>query len=163
MVNINKNSERENELILNIQFMEENGATGCPEFVKLLNELGSIHEGRHEFSEAEQIYLRSSKAMNAVFDHGRNVQRLRIKTICNLGRVLRLQAKHVKAERIFFKALVIADQSFGPTHIEFARVLRHLGVLYENMGHLNEAKPLYRKALSILDNKLGLKRIEVAA
>src|SRR5262245_28722711 len=128
MVNTVTNiSEREIELVHSIHLIERSKGSNNPDFVNLLNELGSFFEGRHEYTQAERIYRRSFKIMSNIESEERNIQRLRIRTICNLGRVLRAQGRYNKAEKAFFRALIIAARIFGAEHIEFARVLKYLG------------------------------------
>src|SRR5262245_27411245 len=89
MNNINNLSEREAELVHLIRLIERSEESNCPDLVILLNELGSLYEERCEYMEAEKIYRRSLSLISKIESGERNIQRLRIKTICNLGRTLR--------------------------------------------------------------------------
>jgi tetratricopeptide (TPR) repeat protein len=119
MNTVNNVPERETELVHSIRLTEESKGSNCPDVVRLLNELGSLYEWRREYSEAERIYRRSLSLINKIESEERNIQRLRIRTICNLGRILRAQGRYEKAEQEFFKALVIANKTFGPAHLEW--------------------------------------------
>jgi tetratricopeptide (TPR) repeat protein len=156
-------TKKENEMMQVLPIMEKTDKSNSPDYVKLLNKLGFIYEERCEYAQAEKFYLLSVKAMHKIGDEGRNIQRLRIKTICNLGRILYIQRKYTKAEHVFFKAFVIAEQTFGPAHIEFARVLKYFGLLYEKIGCKSEAEQFYHRGLLIIESQIGSKQVENAA
>ena len=48
------------------------------------------------------------------------------------------------------RALVIAEQSYGPDHPEVATALNNLAELLQDTNRLGEAEPLYRREVQIL-------------
>jgi tetratricopeptide (TPR) repeat protein len=61
------------------------------------------------------------------------------------------------------KFLLIQEQAMGPTSPEVATTASKLAELYFKAGRLEQAEPLYRRAMQIRQNLTGLHRDELAA
>ena len=61
---------------------------------------------------------------------------------------------YAEAQKQFLAALQEAE-AFGPQALRLAAALNNLAALYHAQGKYAEAKPLYRQALTILEESLG--------
>ena len=77
-----------------------------------------------------------------------------IRWLSRTAEVCRSTGQYGEAEPLYRKALVAAETTFGPNHLETAGVLNDLGVLYKYMGRFTEAGQFYRKALEIMEQVL---------
>jgi tetratricopeptide (TPR) repeat protein len=59
------------------------------------------------------------------------------------------------------QALELAEQTFGPNHINYADSLATLGLLLHKGGQFAEAIPLYKRSLAITENILGPDNVEL--
>jgi tetratricopeptide (TPR) repeat protein len=73
----------------------------------------------------------------------------------NLGLVYRDQGKHVEAEGLLKRTLVIREQALGTSHPDVASTLNNLASLYRDQGKYGETEGLLKRALSITENAKG--------
>src|SRR5262245_22398837 len=66
------------------------------------------------------------------------------------GNQLRNERRYAEAERAYSLALAEAEK-FGPEDRRLALSLNELAVVHHSRGQLNEAEPLYRRALAIAE------------
>jgi tetratricopeptide (TPR) repeat protein len=59
------------------------------------------------------------------------------------------------SEQLCTRALAIAQNTLGPDHLDVARALNNLAVLYMELGRFEEAVPLLRRTLLIRELALG--------
>jgi tetratricopeptide (TPR) repeat protein/transcriptional regulator with XRE-family HTH domain len=78
------------------------------------------------------------------------------------GNYLRKRAQYDQAERLLTGALDICEQTLEPEHLDVARSLNDLALLYAIQGKYTQAEPLYQRALVIREHKLGLEHPDVA-
>src|SRR5438105_9680125 len=76
---------------------------------------------------------------------------------------LRVQGSYHEAEALFRQAVALAEEAFGPNHLEVAAMLNNLAVLCKYIGRLDEAESLYQRALDITQQSLGTNHADVAA
>jgi TonB family protein len=72
------------------------------------------------------------------------------------------QGKYHEAISVAKEALKVAEQNFGPKHLNVARSLNELAFLYTEQGRYAEAESLYKQALAIQEKALGPNHPDVA-
>jgi tetratricopeptide (TPR) repeat protein len=121
-----------------------------------LNELAILHHSRGQLNEAELLYRRALAIGEKVSE------RLEVATLLsNLARLYFDLQKHDEVERLSKRALEIS-QPFAPKHPEVANSLANLADVQVIQGRYARAEPLYRQALTILEEAFGTEHIEVA-
>ncbi|HET7079207.1 MAG TPA: tetratricopeptide repeat protein [Chloroflexia bacterium] len=73
----------------------------------------------------------------------------------NLASLLRAQGDYAAARPLYERALVIAEQTLGPTHPDTAGSLTNLASLLQAQGDYAAARPLHERALAIAEQTLG--------
>ncbi len=63
--------------------------------------------------------------------------------------VLYQQGRYLEASNVAEEALKVAEETFGPNHINVALSLDNLAVLYQDQGKYAEAEPLFKRAMEI--------------
>src|SRR3954454_22586712 len=71
-------------------------------------------------------------------------------------------ARYQEAEKLFTRALVLNEASYGQNHPEVARTLLNLGAVRRELGDLDEAKALCERALVIYEAQDGPSHPHVA-
>jgi tetratricopeptide (TPR) repeat protein len=64
------------------------------------------------------------------------------------------QGRYTDAERSF-QATVKEAEAFGPQDLRLATSLNNLAALYHQQGKYDEAEPLYKRSLAIVEKSLG--------
>src|SRR4051812_32944561 len=83
------------------------------------------------------------------------VQQLRIRAATGLAQVIGARGRYREAETMLKGALLAAEQAFGWKHGEAAIVLNALANLYREVGSVEKAFRLHRRALAIAQTTLG--------
>ena len=82
--------------------------------VVVMISLGMIHEDRHEYGAAEQMYQRAAIVTErAANDGDADLATLRLQLWAHMGRVNRVQGRHDRAEAFARRASEIAVRFFG--------------------------------------------------
>ena len=68
--------------------------------------------------------------------------------------VLYQQLRYSEASNVAEEALKVAEETFGPNHINVALALDNLAVLYQGQGKHAEAEPLFKRAMEIEEKAL---------
>jgi tetratricopeptide (TPR) repeat protein len=68
--------------------------------------------------------------------------------------VLYQQGRYSEASNVAEEALKVAEETFGPNHLNVALSLNNLVVLYQDQGKYAEAEPLFKRALEIEEKAL---------
>ncbi len=68
--------------------------------------------------------------------------------------VLYQQGRYSEASNVAEEALKVAEETFGPNHLNVALSLNNLAVLYQDQGKYAEAEPLFKRALEIEEKAL---------
>jgi tetratricopeptide (TPR) repeat protein len=55
--------------------------------------------------------------------------------------------KYSKAEKIYQRALQGYEKAWGPEHTSTLDTVKNLGILYKNLGQLDEAEKMYQREL----------------
>jgi tetratricopeptide (TPR) repeat protein len=82
--------------------------------------------------------------------------------LVGLGDLLQQQGRYRDAEPVLIEAIDIAEQAFGPDHLEVATPLNNLAVCYKYLARYLDAGPLYQRALLITERALGPGHPDVA-
>src|SRR5262245_11525611 len=64
---------------------------------------------------------------------------------------LYLEGMYGEAEAYYLRALAVAEQTFGPDHLEIATALNNLGVVYKYLSRFAEARRVYKRSLTITE------------
>jgi tetratricopeptide (TPR) repeat protein len=75
---------------------------------------------------------------------------------------LRAQGKYAEAKPLYEQTLAIDEKVLGKDHVDVARDLNNLALLYHAQGAYGEAEPLYERALAIVEKALGPDHPQVA-
>ena len=97
------------------------------------------------YAEAEQQWVAALKAADGF---GPKDPRL-LASLNRLAQLYHAQGKYTQAERLYQRALAIAETVLGPDHPDLASNLRNLAAVYEAQGKLAEAAPLRKRALTL--------------
>jgi len=145
-----------------IEMDTPNGAQG-PESVKWVTESGGDYR--------LEIRLRYQVAKTGRYEVKMTELRAATDADRPLVEAFRLanESERLRAKRLFAEALPLAEQSLklreaalGPNHLEVARSLRILALLYDDKGEYAKAEPLYQRALAIREKILGPEHLDVA-
>ncbi len=118
----------------------------------LSNRIGNFLHGRSQFAAAEPFYARALEIRERKLgeEHPDTLRSLN-----NLGVVLRVLKRYDEAEPIYIKTLELRKLILGAEHPETLSSLNNLGVLYRNTGRPEKAELLYQAALEIRERVLG--------
>jgi tetratricopeptide (TPR) repeat protein len=133
-----------------------------PDVAATLGNLGAILEDWCDYPGAEECYVRAAAITEAIEENGfknyegdEDVTRLRLQSLDNLGRILRIQGRYAQAEPVIRRALNFAVRAFGAQSLEVSGALNNLGMLGKFAGWFDEAEECYRRALAILQKHFG--------
>lgn len=128
-----------------------------PDVAATLGNLGAVLEDRCDYLGAEECYVRAAAITEAIEEDGfknyegdEDVARLRLQSLDNLGRILRMQGRYTQAKPVIRCALNFAVWTFGAESLEVSGALNNLGMLGKFAGWFDEAEECYRRALAIL-------------
>ena len=65
------------------------------------------------------------------------------------------QKQHEEAVETEEKALMVAEETFGPNDLKVAESLDNLAIYYQALDNYKEAEGLYRRALAIMEKNLS--------
>jgi tetratricopeptide (TPR) repeat protein len=107
-----------------------------PDVAATLGNLGALLEDRCDYLGAEECYVRAAAITEAIEEDGfknyeddEDVARLRLHSLDNLGRILRMQGRYAQAEPVIRHALNFAVWTFGAESLEVSGALNNLGML----------------------------------
>jgi len=75
---------------------------------------------------------------------------------------LKERGRYPEAGSLYQRALYIQEQTLGPVHLDVARSLNGLALLYSEQSRYAEAEPLLQRARSIWEQQLGAEHVQVA-
>ena len=125
---------------------EENGPES-PEYIVMLNELGTLERGQYSFDAAEKYYLEALKASEK---NGGETNGDYATTLNNLAGTYRMAGRYSKAEECFFHTLEIYRKTIGEEHMLYASALNNLGLVYLAQGDTETAIEYLSKASGII-------------
>jgi tetratricopeptide (TPR) repeat protein len=118
-------------------------------------------EERNELTAARRLYQESNRLlMHAGRD--RRVAALRVRSLSGVAATLRKQGRYEASEKIYRRALSLAERELGREHLDVSIVLNDIGVLLKYAGKFTEAGQVYQRALAITERQLGSRHPEVA-
>ena len=125
-----------------LRLMERAVGPDHPDVAAILNSLAAIALDRAEYAEAEALFGRSARIMDAVKGDDTDIARVRIQSLGNLAAVLRIRGRYDEAEPLLRQALALAEEALGPRDVEVGSLLNQLAVLHKYQGRFAEAGPL---------------------
>ena len=78
-----------------------------------------------------------------------------------LGQTYTDQQRISEAERVFLKAIDIAQKALGPNSYHVATIMNNLAYLYSANGYYDDTENLYKTSITILESTLGHQHAEV--
>src|SRR5262249_56955084 len=106
--------------------------------------LGTMAEERADYPRAEGVYR------EAVRLTGKAGSELHTRSLAGLARIHRVRGRYARAERLYQRALALAEERWGRQGLEVAGLLNELAIVHKYAGRFAEAGRLYRRALRIL-------------
>src|SRR5215475_8471224 len=91
------------------------------------------HESRNDLESAARLYKESRQLLQKQ-GRGPKVAALRVRSVCGLACIRRQQGHFKTSERMYRRALQIAEEAFGPEDQVVSTVLNDLGVLLKYAG-----------------------------
>ena len=111
----------------------------CQDLAGTLDDLG-------HHAHAEALYRRASAILSATPTGGPD-DATRIRCARGLAANLRMQQRGEEADAMLVSALALSEQLLGPTDVDTLATMTGLGLLWEDLGRVEEAEELYRHAL----------------
>jgi tetratricopeptide (TPR) repeat protein len=120
-----------------------------PSMMHVCNELGSIALGKGDYKEARKQFrcmVKESRKHGMLEQAGAQNR---------LGFVCMREHRYEEAEDCFRKCLELCEKLYGPSHPELATQLSNLGVvIWQKSGNATEARPLFEKAVLMLEEAM---------
>ena len=137
---------------MSLQIIKEVQGELHPNYVTLLNNLGSLYKTQGNYPAAEQYYLESLRIRKEVL--GENHPDYAT-SLNNLGGLYYNQGNYSAAEHYLLESLRIRKEVFGENHPDYATSLNNLGFLYKTQGNYSTAEQYYLESLRIDKEVLG--------
>ena len=83
-------------------------------------------------------------------------------TLNQIAKLYKDQGRYDQAELLYQRALMIAEQVWGPKHLYVARNLNNLARFYQAQGKYVQAQLFYQQALEIYEQTMGSEAPDVA-
>ncbi|HKC85909.1 MAG TPA: tetratricopeptide repeat protein, partial [Blastocatellia bacterium] len=138
--------EAEELFLRSIVIFEKAEGPEHPVVAAALGNLGVVLEDRCDYLAAEECYVRAGTITEAIEEDGfknheddEDVARLRLQSLDNLGRILRIHGRYAQAEPVVRRALDFAVRTFGAESLEVSGALNNLGMLGKFAGRFDEA------------------------
>ena len=93
----------------------------------------------------------------------REAQGALLRALARTADARRVHGRYSEAERLYQRALSVAQDVFGERHQEVATILNNLGLVMEAEGRNSEAEPLYYRAWRLREELLGRDHPDTAA
>ena len=133
----------------------EQVASEAPEWSRAQRKLGDLLVQLAEFEQAEPHLKAALKLADG--------DQQRALAAGSLGLLYLHQARWNDVELHLVQYLELAEQVYGPNHLEVAMPLNNLARLLTDTSRLTQAEPLYRRALAIVEQSYGDEHAYVAA
>ena len=101
------------------------------------------------------LWLATTPVFAQGADHEWDILNRQVKELYRTG-------QYDRAVVVAKKALEVAEHNVGPNHLDVAKCLNNLAVLYEAQGRYEQAKPLIKRSLVIYETALGPDHPDVA-
>jgi tetratricopeptide (TPR) repeat protein len=122
------------------------GQSDTPPLGRACQDLAGTLDDLGDHAQAEALYRRASAILSAVPTGGSD-DATRIRCARGLAANLRMQQRGDEADAILVSALALAEQLLGPTDADTLATMTGLGLLWEDLGRVEEAEEIYRHAL----------------
>ena len=123
-----------------------------------LQNLGSLHSGKKNYSNALSLYKRAL----AIFEKALGPENAKVaNTLHHLGWLYYAQGDLGKAEESFQRSLAVREKVLGPDHKEVAVALDILAQFYQQQLKYAKAVDYYKRALAVKEKAFGPNHKEV--
>src|SRR5262245_9274608 len=122
---------------LGVRVLRILGRLAGPVVVGALDRAAKHSVDRGDYVTAAALYRRAVAAL-AKAPSERSVHRLRAQSLGSLATLARIQGRYDKADRLFRRALAIAEEAFGPGDLGLAVLLNGQAVLYKYQGRFEK-------------------------
>jgi CHAT domain-containing protein/tetratricopeptide (TPR) repeat protein len=149
-----RNEKAEPFLVRVLELREKTLGPDHPDFGMSLNNLGTLYIRMGRLEDAKPLFARSLEIFERLL--GPENPNLYYPFL-NLGR-LYLESNSGEpgeVERLFARALAIAEKTWGAESLNTASVTANLGWVHWNAGELGKAEACFSKALGIYERRLG--------
>src|SRR5262245_27241535 len=139
-----------------LDLFEQSECINLPDVAVMLGGLGAAYEAHCDYASAEECYRRAARIADGIADEGdEGLAQMRLESMSNLGRILRIQGRYTQADPFIRWALSFARQRFGADSLQAAWAVYALGMLGKVAGWFDIAEVCYRRSLAILEKRLG--------
>lgn len=128
---------------------------------KELMKAAAAHEAAGRYREAGKLCRRAVSVLQRA-GAGKTARRWLLRSLNALACVLQAEGRHAETEPILKEAIAVAEEVFGPEHLEVSTPLNNLAVSFKYLARYSEAGQLYQRALLIIERALGPDHPEVA-
>jgi tetratricopeptide (TPR) repeat protein/tRNA A-37 threonylcarbamoyl transferase component Bud32 len=143
----NKLDEAEKDLKVAVGIAEKNFSKDL-RFAQSLHALALTYFKRNDFDFAEVTY---TKAVNVAEQVCQPNDPQLLTYLNGLALCFLTNKKYLRAEPLYQRALKLSESSRGKSTVEVAAILRNLGVIYERLQRLDEAKQVYERLAGLYD------------
>jgi tetratricopeptide (TPR) repeat protein len=148
----NKPERAEKAYLESQRLLEKHLDANNPAIANVLCNLAKHYRGLGRYDEAEDLYLRSiSIYKNAFGDDDHPTLAI---VLSNLAILYQNKGKYIQAERMYHKAVEIHEKAGTTGALGYAILLEQMGSMYWQLGRLNEAEPIYKRSLGVIENSL---------
>lgn len=129
-----------------LAFFEQAEGPDHLDVAAVLGNLGALLEDKCDYQAAEECYVRAAAITEAIeddsqsYEDDRDVARLRLQSLDNLGRIHRTHGRYAQADLVVRRALDFAEWAFGSESLEASGALNNLGMLGKFAGWFDEAE-----------------------
>lgn len=125
-----------------------------PEVANVFLCLGGLREDTGDLATAERLYRYALQILERA-EPDVAVIRLRVQALGLLANIRQVRGHYGASERIFRRALALAEEHLAPDDLDIANLLNGLGILHKYQGRYDDAEPVYHRALAILEAAFG--------
>src|SRR5215213_1406270 len=126
-----------------------------PDVANLFLCLGGLREDVGDLVMAERHYRYALRILERAAEQDETTIRLCVQALGLLANVRQARGRYAASERLYRRALALAEEHFAPDDLDLASLLNGLGILHKYQGRYDEAEPVYRRALAILEKEFG--------
>ena len=125
------------------------------EIVRTLHSIARLKFDRGDRAGAETMFRDAMRRVSSATNASSAARIAHARLQCELGQVLRDNAKFPEAEALFHEAIATLIQELGARHLEVGTAWAGLAPVFHAQGKFTEAETSYRTALAIKEAALG--------
>lgn len=148
-------AEAESSLRRSVSIVEKQPG---PELAAILLDLGRVYYLLSSLNQAEAAWRRAAAIVQGV----PKATGLRVEILVQQGALAWLLGRLGEAERRLKEAAILAESTFGTSHIRLARVLSLLGDVYTTRKEYYRADDAYQRSIVLVESAMGTEHSSVA-